>query len=95
MKLTPIMQTSPGVTIPKITREPLGTEGELTPGPDDINPYNSIEEKEAVKEIKRRREIDLDTGKDFGFDMINPLRGGDPYAFDDISKSGFDLPWMD
>jgi len=28
-----------GVTEPNLTRDPLGTEGEMTPGPDDRNPY--------------------------------------------------------
>jgi len=30
-----------GITEPNLTPEPLGTEGEMTPGPDDENPYDT------------------------------------------------------
>lgn len=30
-----------GITEPDMTPEPLGTEGEMTPGPDDENPYEN------------------------------------------------------
>jgi len=30
-----------GITEPNLTAEPLGTEGEMTPGPDDENPYET------------------------------------------------------
>lgn len=30
---------TPGITPAKLTSEPIGTEGEMTPGPDDVNPY--------------------------------------------------------
>lgn len=32
-----------GITVPNLTAEPLGTEGEMTPGPDDENPYETGE----------------------------------------------------
>lgn len=32
-----------GITEPNLTAEPLGTEGEMTPGPDDENPYETGE----------------------------------------------------
>jgi len=34
------MQATLGMTEPNLTRDPLGTEGEMTPGPDDRNPYD-------------------------------------------------------
>ena len=34
---------TPGVTDPGLTELPLGTEGELTRGPDDWNPYDDPE----------------------------------------------------
>ena len=30
---------TPGITIPRFSADPLGTEAELTDGPDDYNPY--------------------------------------------------------
>jgi len=37
--MQPFFQATPGITEPKFSRDPLGTEGELTPGPDDENPF--------------------------------------------------------
>lgn len=34
------LQATLGITEPKLSRDPLGTEGEMTPGPDDENPYD-------------------------------------------------------
>lgn len=31
-----------GITEPKLSRDPLGTEGEMSPGPDDQNPYDDV-----------------------------------------------------
>lgn len=37
------MRATLGITEPKFTRDPLGTEGEMTDGPDDENPYETGE----------------------------------------------------
>jgi len=37
--MQPFFQTTPGITEPDFARDPLGTEGELTAGPDDQNPF--------------------------------------------------------
>lgn len=39
---------TPGITDPMLSAEPLGTEGELTPGPDDYVPYDDPEYWAAV-----------------------------------------------
>jgi len=58
----------PGVTPVKLSREPLGTPGELTPGPDNLNP----EIPEHRRELESRgyldspNEEDVDELEDFG-----------------------------
>jgi len=37
------MRATLGITEPNFTRDPLGTEGEMTEGPDDENPYETNE----------------------------------------------------
>lgn len=52
-----------GITPVKMSPEPLATEGEATPGPDDWNPYEEMEarqEIELVRERKKRRERERD-----------------------------------
>lgn len=95
------MQTTPGITEPRLTKDPLGTEGELTPGPDDINPFRSVEEAEIVEEIEQKERERLYEGDTFRppevtvGPKLEPTKGNDPFAFDDISGSGFELPWLD
>lgn len=36
-----------GVTDAALSREPLATEGEATPGPDDENPFDELEDRRA------------------------------------------------
>jgi len=44
-------EVAEGVTLPPLTREPLGLESEMTPGPNDWNPYEEdVEPKEVDKE---------------------------------------------
>ena len=50
-----LMKTTPGITTPNLTLEPLGTEGELSEGPDHINPHRSVQEREIVEQYKRKR----------------------------------------
>jgi hypothetical protein len=54
-KFRGLMQCNPGVTYPNLSREPLGTEGELTEGPDHLNPYRSERERRMVDEIRQQR----------------------------------------
>ena len=74
------MQTTPGITIPHITEDPLGTEGELTVGPDGVNPFNSPEEADIVAAYRegfnkpRFERVPID----------DPTAGDDPFVFDDV-----------
>lgn len=36
---------TPGTTAPLLTRDPIGTEAEMTPGPDDETPYDAEENR--------------------------------------------------
>jgi len=55
-------QATPGITPAKLTKDPLGTEGEMTPGPDDYNPYED-----------HAQQYDPTSGHDpFSFDDIQP-----------------------
>jgi len=36
---------TPGITIPNFSSDPLGTEAELTPGPNDVNPYETASQR--------------------------------------------------
>jgi hypothetical protein len=49
-----LMQTTPGFTSKRFCQNPLGTEGELTPGADDQNPYRSADEREEVERVARK-----------------------------------------
>jgi hypothetical protein len=58
-----LMQTTPGTTCKRFCQNPLGTEGELTPGADDQNPYRSADEREEVERVaekeRQQRQGDL------------------------------------
>lgn len=60
-----------GITPKRITREPLATEGEATPGPDDYNPYEDYDPRATVESRSKR----------------DPTRDPDPFVFDDIGMS--------
>jgi len=49
-----LMQTTPGTTCKRFCRNPLGSEGELTSGPDEANPYRSATEREIVEEYREK-----------------------------------------
>jgi len=49
-----LMQTTPGITCKRFTADPLGTEGEMTAGPDDQNPYRSADEREIVEAYEKK-----------------------------------------
>lgn len=42
-----------GISPVKMSREPLATEGEATPGPDDYNPFEERETQELMREQPR------------------------------------------
>ena len=44
---------SDGITSVKLSRMPLATEGEATPGPDDWNPYDELEDRRELREFER------------------------------------------
>lgn len=58
-----------GTTPMNLSKAPLATEGEATPGPDDYNPY---EERDA----ERARVAQTQPPQ--------PTKGEDPFTFDDI-----------
>jgi hypothetical protein len=89
----PLMQATPGLTYPNITKEPLGDEGELTPGPDDLNPFEDPEAAERIQALQQKREMQrAEQGeivrtvpKDFEVVAVaDPTEGDDPYVFDDV-----------
>lgn len=45
-----------GITVAHLSAEPLATEGEATPGPDDENPFESVQEQGMVD--KQRPDAD-------------------------------------
>lgn len=66
-----------GITPIPLSRDPLATEGEATPGPDDWNPYDEAEDRRALREMGRELEDD-------------PTSGDDPYSFDDVGDGLMD-----
>lgn len=71
-----------GVTDAALSREPLATEGEATPGPDDENPYDELEDRRA----RRSRDADSRGGEP---SMPSMTLGHDKNSADD---EGFGLP---
>lgn len=45
-----------GITVAKLSEEPLATEGEATPGPDDYNPHEELEDREYQQRTLPRSE---------------------------------------
>jgi hypothetical protein len=85
-----LMLTTPGITSKRFCRNPLGTEGEMSPGDDRANPYRSVEEREYVEEVERKEKERQDSEL---FKTGNPVGGeSDPFTFDDLGSSTFDLP---
>lgn len=71
-----------GITEMPLSREPLATEGEATPGPDDYNPYDERERKQAEQAFGEARD---------------PTAGNDPFVFDDVGDEigEVELPSLD
>jgi hypothetical protein len=76
-----MMRPTPGITEPKLTADPLGTEGELTPGPDDYNPFDDPDASPV--ETPDRAPPAVEPGL--------PTRGEDPFVFDDVGGEIDDL----
>jgi len=99
---------TPGTTSVNLSPTPLGTEGELSPGPDDENPWEEaqeLRERVELEQQKRAMQDDqlMDTvpnpeNPDLPPALINesPTSGDDPYRFDDVTKEvdNLGLPGM-
>lgn len=82
-----------GITPALLSREPLATEGEATPGPDDWNPYAEMEDQQQKERFKRELDSfdgpkaslpDFDEpGEDFGF---GPSDDDVPMLFEDLPR---------
>jgi len=72
-----------GMTPTLLSRTPLATEGEATPGPDDETPYEPAHAPRATADGPR---MDPD-----------PTAGADPFVFDDVGRAVDDvtLPGLD
>lgn len=78
-------RATPGITRKKLTRDPLGTEAELTAGPDDFNPYETAS--------KRRQPTQ---GADpFTFDDVAPREPPEVVGQPTLPEPRFDPPRLD
>jgi hypothetical protein len=104
----PLMANTPGITTKRFTRGPLGDEGELTPGPDDANPFRGADDREVVEAYKakfdRQQRGDTDLYETSGVMLPftadtkdDPSTDPDPYVFDDVSDETDDvaLPFLE
>jgi len=94
------MQATPGLTYPNITKEPLGDEGELTAGPDSLNPFEDPEAAERIQELQQKRQMQRAKKQELvktvpsDFEVVavaDPTEGDDPYLFDDVSNEVSDV----
>jgi len=104
---SPYMRCTVGITEPNFTTDPLGTEGEMTIGPDEINPFRSAEEAEIIEQIERKEReranqedsIVRTTPVEPAFlpSFESPTTGDDPFVFDDVEDEVDDvsLPFAD
>jgi len=53
--MEPFTDWTPGIVEPNFSREPLGDEGELTPGPDDMNPAVDPDAREMIERLERKQ----------------------------------------
>lgn len=67
-----------GITPMPLSQDPLATEGEATPGPDDVNPYEENEREYGLNEDEIAQQRD-------------PTAGNDPYSFDDVAPAKPDI----
>jgi hypothetical protein len=67
-----------GITPMALSRDPLATEGEATPGPDDFNPFEEYETPRPQSSDKTTKE--------------DPTAGDDPFVFDDIADGAVSEP---
>jgi len=93
----PLRQPTPGITTPNLTAEPLGTAGEMTPGPDELDPYESpeaarevaaIEAEMAALERERQPDALVDT---LDAPPLAPRDEPEPFAFDEVGAAIDDL----
>lgn len=98
MDIPALMVTTPGITEKRFTKDPLGTEGELTLGPDDVNPFRSAQERDQYEAYKERlREQQTDQPRLVKVPFDDPTDGDDPFVFDDVEGEIDDvgLPGLD
>jgi len=88
----------PGIVVPNFSRDPIGDEGELTAGPDDMNPAEDPEAREMIEALERKqneyayrddkvaRTVPNPNNPDLPPATIkqDPTSGNDPFVFDDI-----------
>jgi len=95
MDLPPLMQTTPGFTEQRFTKNPLGDEGEFSPGPNEANPYRSADEREVVEAYQAKAEQqERENGTyqtsglvlPFADQPDSPTEGNDPFVFDDVGE---------
>jgi len=82
-----------GTTEMPLSKNPLATEGEATPGPDDTNPYDEREHEIA----KQAQEPTRQSAPDVSFGPpsdASPTAGRDPFVFDNVNPGveSVDLP---
>lgn len=71
---------TPGATKPLLTKDPIGTEGEMTPGPDDETPFDKEEERRDWRRFRQtqagrevpNRDTPPGTTPDFGTALNEP-----------------------
>lgn len=71
IRMNGFMQATPGITEPHLSRDPLGTEGEMTSGPDAESPFDRFNQSATAK-------VDPTEGNDpYLFDNVGEeLEGG-------------------
>lgn len=72
-----------GMTDIPLSKAPIATEGEATPGPDDVNPYD---EREFQQAKRGRSGVSMPE-----FESRSPTSGDDPFVFDDAGQELDDL----
>jgi len=90
---TPYTLWTPGISIPNFSRDPLATEGEATPGPDDLNPAVDPDAREDIERLKakqmefaKRDDKIVRTVPFGGFDP-DPSEEPNPFVFDDFGRT--------
>jgi hypothetical protein len=97
--MEPYGNWTPGIVVPKFARDPLGDEGELTPGPDELNPATDPRARAYIEDLERKQREYARRDDQIASTVPNPRNpdlpparvddptaGDDPYAFDDVDE---------